>query len=149
MADGTTWSQPSLSLPARPISACTTPFLPGQNLNTSAIPAPPSLIPQPSPPCLPACLPTYPLPLLYMLCSALSAFYFYSPLAWPCLFPVTSFETEEATSNWQSSHPNSVLTSLSSFSGAVQRLPLVQSHPFVSIPCAPSSHSFIAAPSLL
>lgn len=72
MGDGTTWSQPSLSLPARPISACTTPFLPGQNLNTSAIPAPPSLIPQPSPPCLPACLPTY-LPTtsaLHALCSA-------------------------------------------------------------------------------
>jgi len=46
--------QPSLSLPARPISACTTPCSPGQNLNTSAIPAPPTLIPQPSPPCLPA-----------------------------------------------------------------------------------------------
>lgn len=39
--------QPSLSLRARPISACTAPFYPGQNLNTSAIPAPPSLIPLP------------------------------------------------------------------------------------------------------
>lgn len=62
-------------------------------------------------PALPTLTHSLTLPLLYLLCSASSAFYFYSPLAWPCLFPVTSFETEEATSNWQSSHPNPRLTS--------------------------------------
>lgn len=81
----------------------------------------------PALPCL-ACLTLLTTSALHaLLC--LSASYFYSPLAWPCLFLVTSFETEEATSNRQSSHPNPILTSPLSFSGAVQRLPLVQSHP--------------------
>lgn len=51
------------------------------------------------------------LPLLYFVLRCLSAFYFYSPLAWPCLFLVTSLETEEATSNRPSSHPIPILTS--------------------------------------
>ena len=78
--------------------------------------AKPEYIGNPSPsesdPAAQSTLPTRLLPLLYMPYSTFSAFYFYSPLAWPCLFPVTSFEKEEATSNWQSSHPNPILTSL-------------------------------------
>lgn len=148
MADGTSWSQPSLSLRARPISACTAPFYPGQNLNTPAIPAPPSLIP----------LPQSTLP-----CPALPAYYTNSPthstsalLALLCLFCLLllfsaclalSFPghfIRDGGGNQQlaivPSEPNTNITS--SFSGAVQRLPLVQSNPsflFLARPRASAS----------
>lgn len=123
MADGTSWSQPSLSLRARPISACVAPFPPGQNLNTSAIPAPPSLIPQPSPPCLPTYLLTTSA-LLALLCPLCLLLLFSACLA--LSFP--GHFIRDGGGNQQlaivPSEPNTNITS--SFSGAVQRLPLVQ-----------------------
>lgn len=138
MADGTSWFKPSLSLRARPISAWLAPFHPGQNLNTSAIPAPPSLIPQPSSPYLYFCstrsaLPLY-LLLLFSACLALS-------------FP--GHFIRDGGGNQQSSHPipNTNITS-SFFPRRCPTLATRSSHLSFSF-LAHSNHSFVAAPSLL